>query len=304
MRKVKRKSFWIDEYEFKWPVYEYYIDKSYRGHYEGGIGGKEKIYYPPGGVICIKPKSKRRKERKVYEPLKDDNLLFQLERIDENNEKSILKFVNKYGMLGLNSFYHKGNLVGDLVCEFQNEVRKLKDLLRFYEIVADPILSTQQQKFLKKRIYIDQNGEIYITQPYQPQPHDRIFVHSPRLPLKNYTLKDEDYISLAWYYLQRKILYAGEAEDKGSYLKSINPAFTLEPDGHPRACYRPRFLINAIYLQFYLLITETKKLKRCKGCQSLFAPERKNQDYCDYWCSLKTRQARFRARGKSGRSPN
>lgn len=57
-------------------------------------------------------------------------------------------------------------------------------------------------------------------------------------------------------------------------------------------------LIDAIYLQFYILFSENEK-KICPVCNTPFAPVRKDKKYCSDTCKLTAKSRRYRARKTS-----
>lgn len=54
-------------------------------------------------------------------------------------------------------------------------------------------------------------------------------------------------------------------------------------------------LIDALYLQFYILLSENEK-KICPVCNNPFLPSRKDKKYCSDTCKLTARTRRYRAR--------
>lgn len=54
-------------------------------------------------------------------------------------------------------------------------------------------------------------------------------------------------------------------------------------------------LIDAIYLQFFILFSENEK-KICVNCNTPFVPERKDKKYCSDSCKLTAKSRRYRSR--------
>ena len=73
--------------------------------------------------------------------------------------------------------------------------------------------------------------------------------------------------------------------------------------------YRIRRLLDGLYLQLWERATEAHQLRRCRECQSLFVPDRRDQRYCktngQQLCARRASLKRFRRRGKRqpGMSP-
>ena len=62
----------------------------------------------------------------------------------------------------------------------------------------------------------------------------------------------------------------------------VKPAFAFEN------------LIDALFMQFLIAITESKKI--CPICDTSFTPERKDRIYCSDSCKLTARSRRYRQR--------
>jgi hypothetical protein len=59
----------------------------------------------------------------------------------------------------------------------------------------------------------------------------------------------------------------------------------------------PTNLLQTLYLQFYLLLTDTEK-KICGSCGAVFTPSRPNQRYCSPTCKNTAKSRRWRERQK------
>ncbi len=59
----------------------------------------------------------------------------------------------------------------------------------------------------------------------------------------------------------------------------------------------PTNLLQTLYLQFYLLLTDTEK-KICGSCGAVFTPSRPNQRYCSTTCKNTAKNRRWRERQK------
>jgi hypothetical protein len=51
------------------------------------------------------------------------------------------------------------------------------------------------------------------------------------------------------------------------------------------AVYRPRNLLEALWLELWRQATEMKRYRRCPECRALFVPGRANQQYCTRLCA-------------------
>ncbi len=76
-------------------------------------------------------------------------------------------------------------------------------------------------------------------------------------------------------------------------LQGVRPAILWwkTAEGHrPHAAFTCERLIDAIYLQLFLHITEGRSFRRCGGCDSTFSPRRSNQKWCSDGCGGSARK--------------
>lgn len=116
-----------------------------------------------------------------------------------------------------------------------------------------------------------------------------------------YRFPDEDplivYQFACMHYLLREIEKYISRGELGLYSLTRKPHqdrdyFQIEP--------APRFntLLEAIYMQFFILLTENEK-KICPVCNRPFFPEQKDKKYCSDSCYLTAKSRRYRARKSS-----
>ena len=95
----------------------------------------------------------------------------------------------------------------------------------------------------------------------------------------------------------------GFANRLNVHLWSIHPAVEPTPINSPRdlrPTWRPRRLLDVLYLQLWIWVTEARSLRRCPFCYALFAPGRANQLYCARQCAVHAAVQRFRRRNQQG----
>ena len=63
-------------------------------------------------------------------------------------------------------------------------------------------------------------------------------------------------------------------------------------------CLRPPNMLQALYLQFYILLNDRSK-KICETCGAIFAPSRRDAKYCSDTCKNTAKARRYRARKRA-----
>ncbi len=114
------------------------------------------------------------------------------------------------------------------------------------------------------------------------------------------TLKEIDRDPLPYYQVAVfvRVRKSIEYQLEGIALQSHEWSIIKEPD---RDHYRivphllTKNLLQALYLQFYILLNDTTK-KVCDACGSIFAPSRRDQKYCSDTCKNTAKSRRWRSR--------
>ncbi|OPY60039.1 MAG: hypothetical protein A4E56_02949 [Pelotomaculum sp. PtaU1.Bin065] len=71
-----------------------------------------------------------------------------------------------------------------------------------------------------------------------------------------------------------------------------------------RPYLEPKTLLQALYLQFYILLCTDDIKKVCNTCGALFKPTRKDREYCSETCSNTAKSQRYRKRKSESKGEN
>lgn len=217
----------------------------------------------------------------------EKELYLKLSRVNTLDYQSIIKFYNDYGPLGLhakkialdfvndinsmrvNEAYtlnydelkispNKSFLAERLTC-FMNEIEKISELTNLWHKICNNKID-ELNKNIKK---YDHNGETEVNYG--------IFPLTQRLPKYKGILVNGDPLTIGKIYLLYKV---------NEELPSVSPHLKFEKNSFAPG-YRIFTLIGAVYQQFYELLSERKKLKKCRECGKLYPrPNGYNRGFC------------------------
>ncbi len=286
---------------------ETFISKCYRTKYKIEKKHNQK---DESGKICSGGVFVDIKDHPIesYNPLDlDEPILNAFMSIDENSESSTLRFVNKYGTLGTRFFYHKRKQHEyDLVEEMQREVNLVKKLMEIYSAVYK-----EDHERVKEVLWLDEKSSK--EKMFDP----RLEVLAPTFPFKwrrrgfdekpvntRYLMPDREPQIVLEHGLKDDVLAIGAyylSSILGAYLGDVILWLNYE-DSKFEGTNRVEYLVTAIYLQIYMLITDHKTLGTCRGCSNLFVPTRANNEYCTQDCRHSEKQREYRRREKIKRT--
>lgn len=223
--------------------------------------------------------------------------------LDENDTRQIIRFVNKYGLLGLYYFgYDRIEYMGsceyesldsfvdedqffidfsyrELVSDFKTEVVKMRDLIKIYQWI-------KEDKTLMLRDY-------FFTH-YGPQ---------ETIPPSSIEVGGSDKKWLNFFKNKaRKDYVIGFSKNHiinqlSDYLPHVNP---ITAPGDDNSLFEQRYtcptLHIALYFQFYKEITAGVTYETCKECNNYFPLSREKKEICGDTCSNRRFARHSRAR--------
>jgi hypothetical protein len=190
--------------------------------------------WPVGGVFAPTwwPRGRPAKPFEYYNPMTAAaDILLDVQRVESEDPKALLRFVNKWGRLGVgvprDAFFLDGVvLTGRYLTQLKEWIEALEAL--------------QHGKKRPRR-----SSKSLLTRPW------------------------------TWRDL---------AFELSEHLRDIHLGAVAE---RPKlvAVYRPRHLLDALWLELWRQATEMKRSRRCPECRVLFIPGRANQQYCTRLCA-------------------
>lgn len=178
-----------------------------------------------------------------------------------NKEKVALEWVKKWGFLEENEIHDYG--YGQTLESFLHQVSQFYTTWRFYKYIAN-----RDHQALKNLF---------------ESPWDKL-THFSNDELNNYQWNG---IMIIKQQIDRHIkngqIHTAEVK---------KDAGTRKDEFRFTASYYFKNLIDAIYMQFYIALSESKKV--CPTCEAPFTPERKNEKYCSITCKNTAKSQRYR----------
>lgn len=273
--------------EFSWPVPE-------GGHQWIEAASASDDYWGKEEFLVEKAEPRSRKGIRLHYPLRDHPALFKTFAYTDPNTEGILRFADRYGVLGgpcsmplkaesgdKRAFQHR---IGELFKGWYNAIYEMKNMV----LLWDPA-QQEDEKGLSRYIKWDQDlRRVYYESDPMPPPrggvsvplrehiagqgaHDRVFSHFPAgkatWPAK--------------YYLQHRVnLRLGEykALPRLAWDRSLT-GLSLQ--------FIPDSLIAALWLQFAQAISEDRGYRQCEECGTWFeltGQRRADTKYCSGAC--------------------
>jgi len=92
----------------------------------------------------------------------------------------------------------------------------------------------------------------------------------------------------------RYLEWTAFAQHLNPHLEAISPAIRPEPGRGVRAIWRPKRLLDVLYLELWVWATDYETFGRCPECAAIFARSRTNQLYCSRACVNRAGVRRWR----------
>lgn len=251
-----------------------------------------------------------------YDPFEYDNLVPEFVELANrvingaNLEAQIKKWLKKWGPL-----YGVWDFDNNTVAKFWYEVKKFYKIWNFYKAIANHDKNTILNSIeLKKETETDylitffpgdesfpaetwfteskELREKYNSLPSLYPEYDLKTIIPMKLDLERDKFEQIQSSSMLFLFSQVES-YTNRANlNWGTIIhekKENQSNFKIRP------VLRTESLIDAIYLQFYILFSENEK-KICPVCNTPFIPARKDKKYCSDSCKLTAKSRRYRAR--------
>ncbi|RVT56435.1 hypothetical protein [Niallia taxi] len=252
-----------------------------------------------------------------YNPFEFDNLIPEFIQMIEkilngaNLEKNIKEWLLKWGPL-------YGDMERDTVEIFWDECAKFYKLWNFYKAIANKEKGTvlknieiekktdtnykitffPEDSLFQPAQWFTDLAEMKKSIPYIGMDREE-FDYKKILPMKLDKERDEfEQIQehcMFFLFTQIEDFLKGANLTWGSMShekKENQSIFKIRP------VLQTEYLIDTIYLQFYILFSENEK-KICPVCNTPFIPQRKDKKYCSNTCKLTAKSQRYRARKTS-----
>ena len=228
----------------------------------------------------------------------DPDLFFSFARLGargEPSESSILRWVSEHGLLRREKGPRSDTDVNQApisVADFRAEVLRACQLLTLYMNIREEDFEALESKIGG----IDEKRHLSSYWPHTPRTDLEIFFANCRdVPPEwgNVEAWDDVYIAL--------VALTGEVKDRLADVRLDFDIFSNYPGAQssgsdyriPRSWDCPD-LLSAMYLQFYLLITDSEPVRRCQNpaCGLPFPATRKNKRFCNATCRSNARNYR------------
>lgn len=224
------------------------------------------------------------KESKPYDSFDSIKLLPSLiELVEEvengkNKEKSIKKWVLQWGLLNGEMIDLNGQEVfSQNLADFWYEAKTFYELWKIYKFILD-----NDRKALEPLI-----KDLEETKFHNP---NYKIIHNNGNEYKH--LYENYQFEATIYLLQRIESRVQTGTLHWSKLTTLDSRIQIE------SVYNFLNLIDALYMQFYILLSKNEN-KICKLCNTPFIPGRSDQVYCNDSCKLTAKSRRYRARKKT-----
>ena len=176
------------------------------------------------------------------------------------------------------------------------DLDKLKDVVVFMDMVYPFNVLHKSKSYLKQLIENRDDG----TRHYKACPCD---MYNKTATIEDINKDPSKYYQAAVF---RYITYAIEERLELTLRQTgyFNQCRSITSDGrqdHYKVvpCLQPKNLLQALYLQFYLMLGDRNK-KICASCGCVFTPTRRDVRYCSDKCKQREKMRRYRARKQKG----
>lgn len=206
-----------------------------------------------------------------------------------HSEDDVLKFADKYGLLGLEHVRRHRNLVdfywiAERVDMWLDEAETLRNV---YEV--SEILRTQDERRLKKVVCWEDDGTVLAKFPRRnSERHRELFI--TRKAGDRSWLKDRRYRDP---FAPAKLFLANEFN--GNMAELASPTLRLDSMGRIQPYTEPTCLLSAIWVELEGLITGLRRRLRCEVCRHwLDVTDKRSDKRMHDKCSHRRKMARYR----------
>lgn len=256
------------------------------------------------------------KMESYYNPFDYDNIIPEFVGLTEkclnggNLEVQIKKWLKKWGPL-----YGSWDFENNTISQFWHEALKFYKIWSFYRAIAN-----NDKKTIENSIGIEKESQTNFIIKFFPEdtsfPAEKWFLEAQELRKKFDFLPDhpgydfkttipmkldpdrdqfEQIQEHSMFFLFSQVeSYTNRANL--SWGSMIHTKKENQSNFKIRPVLKTENLIDAIYLQFYILFSENEK-KICPICNTPFIPPRKDKIYCSDSCYLTAKSRRYREKG-------
>lgn len=235
--------------------------------------------------ICLRSSPSLRKgSGHSYKPFVDEPLLHRkFAGIDQTQNESVLDFVNKYGLLGVNPVLESAGVYIESLERWKFEIKEMRGLLKLLDIYRS-VKGEDPQNTEDKALYIER---------------DEVLQH-----LVHHRGKSK-YIVFDWRYYEKGKAYPNcqpiidiKHDFTTSDIRELivdqittKMANTVVFEINARdltVIYEPTALLSAMYSMFLIdEIIYGSEPRQCYECHKLFTTQDKRQIYCEPRCKYK-----------------
>ncbi len=222
--------------------------------------------------------------------------LAKLGRKKTIKQHAILSWIEQYGFLSSPPIFFSIPIAGDNFYWFVEEARHLAKLWGIYRDIVNrnednlyKLVRFEDAKFFihgsaqTKSVIIEEGNAQFST--------NQVYFYEDIPVIENEPLPYYQYAAL--YYLKAQV----EKYLKDLQLTSMKQEVISLPrqdDIKATPILRPANLLQAIYLQFFIILSGDNNRKVCKICGDLFKPNRRDEKYCSSRCRKTGKSQRHR----------
>lgn len=319
-----RAAVWTGEeglgYQLRWPRSEYVVvnEPPLEGWVPGkpgpavpgtpvvrGYGGRLRkgapqwpAPWPVGGVFAPKwwPRERPR-PAEFYNPVEvAADILLDAQRAAGDNPRVLLRFVNKWGGLGVGVPGDRHFLDG--VAATGDCLTQLKEWLE-----AHQALRKGRRLVMKVPEWIKELPALTATEATRikvtkRRPSPELIKRFPDLKGRTLTVSYPVGLKKTWpsqksrHWTWRDLIFTLNEHLRDIHLAAVRERRTIVP------VFRPRTLHGALWLEVWRQITGMNRHRRCPECRVLFIPGRANQQYCTRQCANRPTVRRWKREQK------
>ena len=215
------------------------------------------VNWPGAPLVGLGKELTGKESGHTFDPFQVRYLFEQIDRVDTNNEESLLSFCNRFGLLGqeLDKIpasragipWHGTGFYQESLGYFTHAVRMMQYTLRLFRDIKteDPRLEGEQEEMRK--------------------------VVARRHPELASRIKSADHLTIARARLMTLV---------NEHLGAVFPSLQLGIDGRLYPGHIGLTLLGIAYFQLHEVIATDTLLRECPNCQSLFVPRTARSRFC------------------------
>ncbi len=219
---------------------------------------------------------------KYYSPMKKKDLFLKFAYLDSSNNKDVIKFADNHGLPKFEKTIYNNAIFP--LHKFKDEVKTANELISIYELLLKDDIK-ELKKIIKRKDKENKKGNIS---------NHWWEIAKIEIEERNRSLDKKQNVIFLF------LLYISKVIEKYT-INKISPVFKqmkYNPNNFNKHFqvlpgWRCSSLLAALYMQFYLFITENKEISYCKFCGSPFVKDkstRSDKKFCSNSCRVRNHQ--------------